>query len=680
MTELRPYPLAHLVRKMMRELETRQSIFNLPVSKFFSGSLNHDFGVSFAGDRASTPFGPAAGPHTQMAQNIVLSYLAGGRIFELKTVQILDELKIPRPCIDMQTVGFNVEWSQELKIEQSLEEYVKAAMLLRILEASGKVPMVAGANDWIMDLSVGYDLAGVKTERVSGFIRGMQDASPTIDRLRAELTGDLARYRDLDFRTRLSNSLTLSTFHGCPPEEVESIVSHLLQVCGLDCVVKLNPTLLGPTRLRELLVEKLAYPDLQVPDAAFQKDMQWDQMVDIIGRLRDEATVLGRGLGVKFSNTLIVHNHKSFFPSTEKEMYLSGPPLHVLAMTLVHQFRETFGADVPISFSAGIDNKNFADAVALGLVPVTVCSDLLHPGGYGRAQTYFKELIRRMDAVGATDVDTFVLKAHGHAESALRGLAMSSETADNAIQCLQNGSDVRQALTDAQLSMWLSAVRLLNTRTYVANLANDVRYGWENNRKSPRRLDSHLVLFDCVTCDKCIPVCPNDANFSFKLPVSELPSAIADCSSGHWVVHNKEPLRLKQKHQIGNFADFCNECGNCDIFCPELGGPYKIKPRFFRSLDDWKEFGDGFYLTLSPGRITILGRADGQEFDVSWSGTQIRYQGSHFDVTFDEADVASTVQGTAAGPVDLTWCSILLAISRGILAEDNPTYVNVCAQ
>jgi len=67
--------------------------------------------VDVHGHTAATPLGPAAGPHTQLAQNIVLSYLVGCRIFELKTVQILDELVIPRPCIDMRTVGFNVEWS-----------------------------------------------------------------------------------------------------------------------------------------------------------------------------------------------------------------------------------------------------------------------------------------------------------------------------------------------------------------------------------------------------------------------------------------------------------------------------------------------------------------------------------------------------------------------------------------
>ena len=89
--------------------------------------------MDFLGRPAATPIGPAAGPHSQMAQNIVLGWLAGARIFELKTVQVLDDLDIARPCIDMQTIGFNIEWSQELTVHESLEEYVKAWMMIEIL-------------------------------------------------------------------------------------------------------------------------------------------------------------------------------------------------------------------------------------------------------------------------------------------------------------------------------------------------------------------------------------------------------------------------------------------------------------------------------------------------------------------------------------------------------------------
>ena len=144
MADFVPHPFARLVSRMFRELELKDAVFDLPRRSFFTGDPTKDFSVRFHGMTASSPLGPAAGPHTQLAQNIVLAWLGGARVFELKTVQVLDRLEIPRPCIDMRNVGYNVEWSQELRTEESLEEYVKASMLIDLLRASGKVALTPG--------------------------------------------------------------------------------------------------------------------------------------------------------------------------------------------------------------------------------------------------------------------------------------------------------------------------------------------------------------------------------------------------------------------------------------------------------------------------------------------------------------------------------------------------------
>lgn len=555
MSELAPCPLAVLARRMLRELELHQSIFDLPARKFVLGDPRRDLSVRFHQHTAATPFGPAAGPNTQLAQNIVLSWLAGGRVMELKTVQINDRLTIPRPCIDMQTVGYNVEWSQELTLEQSLEEYVKAAMLIRILEESGRLALTPGFGRTIFDMSVGYDLAGIRSERVQAFIRGMMDATPVVERLRRELPAELGPLRGLDFTTRLSDTLTLSTFHGCPPDEIEAMVGYLMQEHGLGCIVKLNPTLLGATEVRRLLHDELGYAELRIPDVAFEKDTTWEQAAAFLDRLEIKARSLGLDLGVKFSNTLIVENHRRFFPASEQAMYLSGPPLHVLAMQLVQRLRSVFADRFPVSFSAGIERANFPDAVALGLVPVTVCTDLLKTGGYTRGAGYFEELARRMDAVGAASVDEFIVKAYGE-----------GGPAD------------------------LAAARLRNTALYVQKTTSDARYKAASHRKLPKKIGRRLKFFDCLNCDKCIPVCPNDANFSFRVPTTaEVP--------------------LSEARQIGNFADFCNDCGNCDVFCPEDGGPYLLKPRLFVNRERW--LGDAPRDAILVERDAITGRFDG---------------------------------------------------------------------
>lgn len=680
MPDLRPYPFAALAARMFRELDSEGAIFGLPAKKFFLGDRDRDLSVRFHDRTAATPLGPAAGPHTQMAQNIVLSWLAGGRIAELKTVQIMDELKIPRPCIDMQTVGYNVEWSQELKLEESLEEYVKASMLVRMLVASGRLDLAPGADKVIWDMSVGYDLKGIQSPRVRAFIDGMKDASAVVERLRPQIPAELAHLRDLDFDTALSGTLTLSTFHGCPPGEIESIVMHLLEEHGLHSIVKLNPMLLGPKDLRGLLHDQLGYDDVAVPDTAFQRDMQWDQMLGIVGRLKARADTLGLSFGVKLTNTLIVENRRDFFPASEKEMYLSGAPLHVLAMSLVQRIRGAFGDSMPVSFSAGIDQKNFADAVAIGLVPVTVCSDLLRPGGYGRGQSYFKELGRRMDAVGARDVDGFVLRAYGHAQAALAQAGADPVQTARCLAAMSAGGDARAAAGDDLWGRWLSAARLLNTATYVPRAVADPRYTKAQNSKPPRRLDSHLTLFDCITCDKCIPVCPNDANFSYVLPAMQIPVVRASLSASGWQIERTEPLVVEQKHQIANFADFCNDCGNCDVFCPELGGPYKMKARFFGTRAGFDADGtDGLWVEATPDGLRVAGRFEGEVYEGARSGDEVRYEGPGFSVRFQAGDPEGSLAGTADGVVDLTWWRIMEAVAAAALAGGATNYIGLRA-
>ena len=102
-------------------------------ASFLHPLAGHRFRTAVYGHPLETPFGAAAGPHTQMAQNIVVAWLCGARFIELKTVQTLDHLEVTKPCIDMQDEGYNVEWSQELDIDQSFDEYLRAWVLIHAL-------------------------------------------------------------------------------------------------------------------------------------------------------------------------------------------------------------------------------------------------------------------------------------------------------------------------------------------------------------------------------------------------------------------------------------------------------------------------------------------------------------------------------------------------------------------
>ncbi len=667
MAHLIPYPFGRLVSRVLRELEAGGAVLDLPSGRLVRGVPGRDVSVSIHGHVAATPLGPAAGPHTQLAQNIVLSYLGGCRVFELKTVQILDELAIPRPCIDLRTVGFNVEWSQELKLEQSRDEYVKASMLLEILGASGLLKLEPGFERFVFDMSVGYDLKGIQSERVQAFITGLLDAGPTIDRLRREIPAPYARFRDLPFRRRISDTLTLSTFHGCPPGEIEGITRFLMEKNGLHCVVKLNPTLNGPAEARRIFHDVLGYR-YKIPDAAFTNDPTFQQAVDLVRRLEETSKKTGRGFGVKFSNTLVVENLGDFLPKAEKSSYLSGQPLHVLAMNLVWKFRGVFGDRLPVSFSAGIDKQNFADAVALGLRPVTVCSDLLRPGGYGRLAPFFQELGKRMEAAGAKTLDDFALRGAGQGEAALAKAGLDAVTAAACRQALAAGGDLRAA-AGVGYDAWVSAARLLNTQAYVGGLLGVARYAAAANSKPPNKVGTKLELFDCVACDKCVPVCPNHANFSYVLPAAELPVVkLTRGADGAWAAKPSGTLKVEKRKQWANFADFCNECGNCDVFCPEDGGPYVVKPRFFGSPEQFARWTshDGFYVATDE----VLGRFGKREFRLKVGGATATFSGAGFELELDAAKPEAPRGGRvgAGVEVDLTYFHIMRWLHGAVLA------------
>lgn len=529
---LRPIPFPILLTRLVRELEALSehrgaSVFELPARRIWQPA-GLDISITHHGRVASTPFGPAAGPHTQLAQNFVPAWLAGARVFELKTVQVRDDLKIPRPCIDMATVGYNIEWSQELTLPESAREYVKAMMLLTILARGVPhlLPLPERATQTVLDLSVGYDLAGLRSPKVAAFLDAMRAPQALVGELLSELPPAMSRFARLPFPESVSRSVTLSTFHGCPPHEIERIAEWLLTERDLDVTIKLNPTLLGEHDLLELLHERLDFRDIVVPGSAFANDPTFEDVADMVARLGALARALGKGFGIKLTNTLVVENRRPNFPRSEAHAYLSGPPLHVLAIELGRRFRERFGDTLPISFSAGVDRKNAADTVACGFAPVTSCSDLLQPGGYGRMHGQVTELEGRMTALGVSDTSSFIQRWRAPTTGSRAGAPSLGAGPASA-----------------------------NIAAYARALVDDPRYAAAQQRP-PKKVERSLGLFDCLGCDKCVPVCPNLAIFHVEL-------------ERHGV----------RSPQIAILADACNDCGNCAVFCPEHGAPSLAKAR-----------------------------------------------------------------------------------------------------
>jgi len=414
-----PVPLRQLLSMILRELDSEKSVFGMPQELFFVPGENESLRTEIFGHPVESPIGVAAGPHTQLAQNIVGAWLMGARYIELKTVQTLDELDVPKPCIDMQDEGYNCEWSQELKIRESFNEYLNAWIIIHILNHRlGH----GGDTGTVFNMSIGYNLQGIMQENVQWFLDKMNGCAGELHAGLEEILPIYPEAAEIDIPSRISDNITLSTMHGCPPEEIESIARYLISERGLHTLVKLNPTLLGPEMLREILNDKLGFKT-SVPDEAFAHDLKYDDALSIIRSLQSLAAEKRLQFGLKLTNTLESKNNRSVFGSDVPMMYMSGRALHPLSVHLALKLQKEFSGELLLSFSAGADAFNIAPLISCGFRTVTVCSDLLKPGGYMRLYQYFSELDSDFEKHGAKNIDEFIVRSAGMPDKKSASLA-----------------------------------------------------------------------------------------------------------------------------------------------------------------------------------------------------------------------------------------------------------------
>jgi putative selenate reductase len=96
-------------------------------------------------------------------------------------------------------------------------------------------------------------------------------------------------------------------------------------------------------------------------------------------------------------------------------------------------------------------------------------------------------------------------------------------------------------------------------KSFSVNIANEAQ----------RCLGCNLI------CNKCVEVCPNRANVS---------------------IFTGSDSSFKDKFQILHLDALCNECGNCETFCPHAGAPYKDKLTYFGSEVEFLESrNNGFF-------------------------------------------------------------------------------------
>ena len=155
-------------------------------------------------------------------------------------------------------------------------------------EALGDVTGTAG--DHAFELSVGYDLAGIQSDRMTAFIAGMLDAEDVIDDLRREIPGPFGHLRDVPVPSRL-----VDTRH---PEHLPRLPARRDRGHrrtpddrprpGRDRETESRPCW-GRTRSGRSCTTAWATPMSPLVPEAFAADLKFDRALEMIDRLEEFA-------------------------------------------------------------------------------------------------------------------------------------------------------------------------------------------------------------------------------------------------------------------------------------------------------------------------------------------------------------------------------------------------------
>ena len=403
---MRPIPFGQLMNWVLTEQKTQGTVFGVSkLTRYTDGQARPIFG-----EKIESPFGPAAGPHTQLAQNLIAAYAGGSRFFEVKTVQIMDgeDLSkcVNKPCITAADECYNCEWSTELYVPQAFAEYVKAWFACKLM---AKEYGLGDSDGFVFNMSVGYDLAGIQSEKIDKYLNEMRDASQTeVWKECMDWTlANLDRFHNVDeayvkaITPQVSNSVTISTLHGCPPDEIERIANHLIVNKGFNTFIKCNPTLLGYEFARKTL-DALGFDYIQFDDHHFKEDLQMEDAIPMFRRLIALCAEKGVEFGVKLTNTFPVDVAAGELPS--EEMYMSGRSLYPLTLSLAGKLSHEFDGKLRISYSGGADIFNMKALIGCNIWPVTMATTLLKSGGYNRLHQIAGDLAPSSEAFTGVDV------------------------------------------------------------------------------------------------------------------------------------------------------------------------------------------------------------------------------------------------------------------------------------
>jgi putative selenate reductase len=417
--------IEQLLTVIFDSYNARKEIFDIPEKLFYRHWYHQSLYVERYGKKLHNPIGLASGPLTQLAQNIVTGWICGARVIELKTVHPVANSAPVKPSIDPVANAHNCETSSELTPEQSFDQFLTAWIIIHIIHhkfLSGK----NGTTDigTIFIMSLGYTLADIRSEKILWFITKMMDCSIEKEQKLQQLKKIYPEIFSVNIPNQISNVFTINTYKGCSAREIEYICKFLMVDKKLFPIVKIDPILMGYNSVKAILKTEDSY-DLEITDEESAETISYSESLQLIDNLQAIAKEIGVEFTLKVSNGLSCKNPAQSIPAKAETVYLTGSALHPVSVNLAAKFQSKYDGMLNISFSGGTDCFNISNLLMSGFSTITVCTDLLKPGGYGRLHQYFQEITKAFSNYQVKSIKELILKSastYGIKESASENL------------------------------------------------------------------------------------------------------------------------------------------------------------------------------------------------------------------------------------------------------------------
>ena len=202
----------------------------------------------------------------------------------------------------------------------------------------------------------------------------------------------------------------------------------------------------------------------------------------------------------------------------------------------------------------------------------------------------------------------------------------------------------------------------------------EARRGFEEIVETLPANDAVAEAERCLDCDlfcsTCVGVCPNLAFFAYETEPLEVSLPVLEGREGGWIEVARTPFELSQSVQVAVLADFCNECGNCESFCPTAGAPYRDKPRLYLGDREFQAEADNAYQLIGDaGEWVIRARFEGATHELS-IGEECRYRASGVVIVFDKETFDVFEAECADGErVSLDRCATMFVLGHGLIGS-----------